>query len=275
MKLAISTIAWEANLDEQVVPVLRQHGVRGIEITPVRIHTDPAHIRRDRAVAFRQRWEELGFSICGMQALMFGGPQCTLFGTDHERETMLHYLQHIIEVAHWAGAKVMVFGAPKQRARALLDPAEAVAIAVPFFKTLGETAEKRGIRFCIEPVPVSSGCDFITTTTEALALVEAVGCPGFGLHLDAAGITGAGEDAAKTLQHAKGKFYHFHISEPQLVAIGKGNVDHARMAEALRKTGYDGWASIEMRPPQDATLLDSLKQGIASAAQHYGVAANP
>jgi sugar phosphate isomerase/epimerase len=61
-----------------------------------------------------------------------------------------------------------------------------------------------------------------------------------------------------------------HISEPQLVPIQRGVVDHAGIAKHLREVGYDRWMSIEMlvKPPADPlTTIDSV---LSLVSELYG-----
>jgi sugar phosphate isomerase/epimerase len=49
-----------------------------------------------------------------------------------------------------------------------------------------------------------------------------------------------------------------------------GTTDHQRIAKHLRKIGYDGWVSIEMRNGLNPSNLDSIRQALDFVLQHYG-----
>jgi sugar phosphate isomerase/epimerase len=63
---------------------------------------------------------------------------------------------------------------------------------------------------------------------------------------------------------------HFHISEPHLAPVGHGDTDHAGFAAALRRTGYTGWCSVEMRKPEGSSRLEELRRAMRFAVQTYG-----
>jgi D-psicose/D-tagatose/L-ribulose 3-epimerase len=146
------------------------------------------------------------------------------------------------------GVEAMVFGSPKNRRRDSLPFEAACDIAVPFFRSLGKIADDCGTWLCIEPNPTDYGCDFITTAAEGQALVTAVDQPGFGLHLDAAGMT-LSNDSSDVIVNAGAWLRHFHISEPHLAPLAPKTAvsRHADFAHALARARYPGWTSIEMK----------------------------
>jgi D-psicose/D-tagatose/L-ribulose 3-epimerase len=281
MKFAISNIAWRADEDEAVAKRLPDFGITGIEIAPTRVWADPLRATSAHVTAQRRYWENHGLSIVAMQSLLFGHPELTLFGTEEKRAAMLTYLFGMISLARDLGAQVLVFGSPKNRKVGALSPTEAQAIAVPFFRELGNRAADAGVCFCIEPNPSYYDCDFVTTSAQGLALAAAVNSPGFGLHLDAAGMTLAGEDPDAALTAAAGHIRHFHVSEKDLAPIGAGSVDHARFGAALRRLDYKNWISVEMRPtpvpaPESGSRvplpnLPNVQKALETLQSHYGL----
>ncbi|HEY7153063.1 MAG TPA: sugar phosphate isomerase/epimerase family protein [Gemmataceae bacterium] len=246
MRLAISNIAWPAGADAAVAPLLRANGVEGVELALTKIWPEPLDATPADVLAYRAAWEKQGLRIVALQALLFGKPHLTLFGDEPTRRQMLDYLTGMIERAALLGAGVLVFGSPKNRQRQRLSRAEAWAVAVPFFRELGCVARRHGVRFCIEPNPPAYGCDFVTTVAEGVELVDAVGDDGFGLHLDAAGMSLVGDPPAASIRDAGGRSRHFHVSQPFLAEVRGGTVPHDEFAHALRATAYRSWVSIEM-----------------------------
>jgi sugar phosphate isomerase/epimerase len=246
MRLAISNIAWPAGADEQAAPLLHAHGVEGVELALTKIWPEPLDAPAVEIRAYRESWENRGVSVVALQALLFGKPNLTLFGTDSVRQQTLDYLAGIIERTAWLGARALVFGSPKNRQRGKRSPQEVWAIAVPFFRKLGRIARRHGVYFCIEPNPAGYGCDFVTTVAEGIELVDAVGEEGFGLHLDTGGMALAGDPPAASIVAAAERCRHFHVSEPFLAEVGRGSTPHGQCAEALRARKYQSWVSIEM-----------------------------
>ncbi len=270
MKISISNIAWDQPEEETVAQILKERNIPGVEIAPTKIWTSPLEADPESLSAYRRFWEDQGVEIVALQALLFGRPELTLFESQEKREQAYQYLSQIIRLASALGAKVLVFGSPKNRLVGDRDPRKVMEEAVDFFGRLGEVAFAHQTRFCIEPNAAVYGCDFIRTAREGQALVKRVDHPGFGLHLDAGIMTLNGEEIEPVLEECMETMAHFHISEPHLGLIGEGTTDHNRIAGHLRKIGYQGWVSIEMRNGLKSANPDSVRQALDFVIQRYG-----
>jgi D-psicose/D-tagatose/L-ribulose 3-epimerase len=245
-RLAVSNIAWDAADDDEIAAVLRRHGVHGIEIAPTKWRSDPiASTNADRA-EYRRRWEDQDIEIVAMQALLFGQSERRLFGSDRQRFELAAYLRGIIGLGADFGAGALVFGSPKNRVRDGLGTAGALAIAADFFADVGAYAFSHGTTICIEANPAAYGCDWITTTAQAVEFCRLVDSPGIRLNADLGGMAMTGEELAPTISAAAPWLEHFHISEPHLAELAAAS-NHAGAAAALAAVGYDRWLSIEMR----------------------------
>lgn len=269
MKLAISSIAWRPEESDAVRELLVELAIRGVEVAPPQLFADPAHVDIGEVRMVRRTWNELGVEIIAQQALLFGHPELTLFGTAKRRQETADYLRAILCLGGELGAGPHIFGSPRNRARGDLSHAQAMAIAVPFFQELAVAANSFGTTLCIEPNAPDYGCDFITDTREALELVRQVDHPGFGFHLDAGVLTMNGESYEEALDLALPYLRHVHISEPFLAPIIGKQTDHNRLASALKTRGYNGWISIEMKRPESDTPLAILRECLEFAAEVY------
>ena len=93
--------------------------------------------------------------------------------------------------------------------------------------------------------------------------------PGFGLHLDAAGLTLAGDNPIEVIPEAMPYLRHFHLSEPFLGEVGPGKVDHASIKDMLKKFGYDRIVSIEMKPGETGTNIPRVRRAIEYVKNTY------
>ncbi len=261
MKLAISNIAWQPDEDGAVTTLMRQYGVTGIEIAPTKIWTNPISASDSEIKSYAAKWRKEGIVVSSMQALLYGHPELTIFENRHDRQQTIEYLNKIIRVGGLLGAGALVFGSPKNRRVSDLPGSTVEEIACEFFTAVGKTALEYGCVFCIEPNPTAYDCDFITTSEQARELVGRVDHPGFGLHLDAAGMTMSHENIARQLPPAIPGLRHFHISEPQLEPVGTGIVNHVLIAELFKNSNYENWHSVEMREHTNGSSV----VGIASA----------
>lgn len=249
LKLAVSNIAWPLESELEVARLLERVSITGVEVAPTKIWRRPLEAGEAELRDYRTFWNDHGIEIVALQALLFGRPELTLFDSDERRRATGDYLGGICRIASALGAPTLVFGSPKNRRKGKLPARTADEIAVEFFRAVGEVAVEHDTCLCIEPNPATYGCDFVTTSAAGLALVDAVNHPGFGLHLDAATLTLAGEDPEVAIEHCAGRIRHFHVSEPELGRVGFGSVDHDAVARALRRTDYANWVSLEMRDP--------------------------
>jgi D-psicose/D-tagatose/L-ribulose 3-epimerase len=267
--LAASNIAWKPADDDAVAGVLRANGFTGVEIAPSTRWESPIEASRREIASYRAEWEKRGLKIVAMQALLFGRPDLQLFGSPTVRRATREYLLAMIEMAAGLGAQALVFGAPKNRQRKAMYVADATEIAAEFFRDLGAVASSRGCLICIEPNPPSYGCDFITTTAEAVALCEAIASRGVRVQGDVGALIANGEDPDATLHDARGWLGHFHVSEPELAEIST-RPEQLAAAAALRKSSYTGWVSIEMRAPDKGSRVEALDRAAGIVSRLYG-----
>lgn len=270
MKIAISNIAWNPDEELDIIRLMQQHHISGIEIAPTKIWTNVESVTPADLHAQKEIWRSRSVSIVALQSLLFGHPELTLFENDVTRQRTTEYLKATIDIASGVGATALVFGSPRNRKRDTLPLETAFSIAVDFFSELGEYAAKRNTVFCIEPNPSAYGCDFICNSSEARALVKAVSCAGFRMHLDAGILTMNEENIEFEIEQSAPWLHHFHISDPQLGVIGTGITDHARIAKALRDVGYSGWVSIEMRNGWTTPNTTSVSQALENSMKWYG-----
>jgi D-psicose/D-tagatose/L-ribulose 3-epimerase len=251
-KLAISNIAWEKQDEAEIFSILKKHNVSGIEIAPTKLWPNWEGATSEAAKNYAKMLANEGFTIPSLQALLFGKPELLVFGDANAQNALIQHISYVAELAAALGAKILVFGSPKNRDRGMLSKEDAFTQAITIFNRLGEECAKQDVILCIEPNPPQYGCNFITNVVEAIKLVKAVDSNGFGLHLDAAGMQLAGDDGAVEIGKAGALIKHFHASEPELGTFENPQVNHKALADALAKIQYSNWISIEMRTAADA-----------------------
>jgi D-psicose/D-tagatose/L-ribulose 3-epimerase len=268
MKLAVSNIAWPAELDAVVFEFLVAGGIDAIEVAPTRVWPHWQGIDAASVRAFRRVVESSGLGISSLQSILFQKPELNLFGSDEDRRAMKEHLRQCADLAANLGAGCMVFGAPRNRDRGSLPEAEAFAIATDFFARVGADCAQRGVYVGFEANPVEYKCNFATESGTAARLVRAVDSEGFRLHLDTACLHLSGENAVRAIRDNADILRHFHASEPYLAGFSAPASAHAEAAAALRSVAYDRWIALEMRtadPP-----LPSLEEAVRFVRGIYG-----
>jgi D-psicose/D-tagatose/L-ribulose 3-epimerase len=269
MNLAVSNISWTPDLEPDAAAILESEGITGVEIAPTAIWPSPLEATDGQIDRYRDVWAQRGIRVVAIQALLFGRPDLKVFGTPAEQKATQEYLCEMVRICARLGGSVLVFGSPRNRARGDLAAQEACDRAAAFFGVIGRCAIDAGVAFCIEPNPVAYGCDFVNTSAEGVDLVRRTNTSGFGLHLDAGGMTMAAESVTSALAAAVPFVRHFHVSEPDLKPVGSGGTDHVAFGRALRSLGYGHWISIEMRARSRESCLDDVRHAVRVAQLAY------
>ncbi|MFM0324037.1 sugar phosphate isomerase/epimerase family protein [Caballeronia glebae] len=270
MRIAISNIAWDVSEDQTMSALLTRHGVDAIDIAPSKYFPKPAAATAEDMARVKGWWAERGIEITGMQSLLFGTTGLNLFGSLASQEAMLAQLEAVCRIGEGIGATRLVFGSPKNRDRSEFSDDEALKIAVPFFRRLGDIASRHGVFVCLEPNPPCYGANFMTTSEETLRVVEQVAHPAIRMQLDAGAMTINAEDAAATLLACAPFIGHIHASEPGLVPIGDGPCDHAAIARNVRQQLPGHVVTIEMVATTDEPHHVSIERALRKTLSFYG-----
>ena len=269
MRIAISNIAWDQPEDEAVASILNRFKIDAIDVAPGKYFPDPAGATSAQIANVKDWWSERGIEITGMQALLFGTSGLNVFGSNESQSAMLHHLGHVCRIAAGLGATRLVFGSPKNRDRSGKTDEETRAIAVSFFRRLGDIAHSLGVTICLEPNPTHYGANFMTTAQETAQVVQAVGHSSVKMQLDTGALTINGENAADVLDKFSELIGHVHISEPDLVPIGDGRTDHRAVSSALSRYLPSHLITIEMVATRDEAHLSSIERAIQTVTSNY------
>lgn len=269
MRIALSNIAWDVADDVAVAALLQQAGVDAIDVAPGKYFPVPQQASDADIAQVKATWAQRGIAITGMQALLFGTTGLNLFGPPVVQAQMLQHLAAVCRIAAGLGAQRLVFGSPKNRDRSGLSDAEALAIAVPFFRQLGDIAQAAGVWICLEPNPACYGANFMTHSAETAAVVRQVAHPAIRMQLDTGALRLNGESVTTVLADCADLIGHIHASEPNLVTLGEGGVNHADIAAAVQRLLPQQVVSIEMLPPKQGSALAAIERALQLAVRHY------
>lgn len=257
--LSVSNLAWPGRDLAPAMELARALGFGGIEIAPHSIFGRWDVADAD-VKALGATLEKAGLACPALQGIMFDVPGAALFESGETRLALASHLKRVARMAGMLGARACVFGAPRQRDPGGLPPPVALEIAADFLRSIGPAFEDQGGVLAIEANARAYGCRFVTTTAEAIALVETVATPGIGLQIDTGTMVLESEDP-EILRRAAPLAVHAHVSEPGLVPLGSAAVDHRALGMALKAGGYRGWLSVEMLAGPDwrSALRDAAR----------------
>lgn len=270
MRISISNIAWETPHDEQVCDILQRHGVDAIDIAPGKYFPDFAAASAEHIARVRTWWSERGIEIIGMQSLLYGTQGLNLFSESEVQQRMLDHLQEVCRIGDGLNARRLVFGSPRNRDRSGLSDEQAFEQATTFFQRLADVAQRYEVTICLEPNPECYGSNFMTSSTETAAVVEAVAQPAIKMQFDTGALSVNGESPSTICSELRSLIGHVHASEPQLVPVGTGSTDHTASATALREFLSDAPVTIEMLTNSTDDPIAAVESSVEYVVACYG-----
>lgn len=269
MRISVSNIAWDIVNDESIAKLLSLNAVDAIDVAPSKYFPDLTSVGKGQVLNIRSWWADRGVEIVGMQSLLYGTSGLNIFGSPSSRKEMLSHLDAVCRVANWLGAKNLVFGSPKNRDRSGLSDVEVEIISLAFFKELAKRASDREVTICLEPNPVCYGANFMTTVQETATVVDSVANEAIKMQLDTGALKLNNEDPAAVIAEFARMIGHIHISEPDLLPIGDGGVNHDFMALEIERYLPNHIVTIEMLATVKEPQLISVERALVNTIQSY------
>lgn len=259
MRLSISNIAWEQNVDEQMYELMQLLSYNYLEIAPTRIFPEAPYSRIAEAENWAQKLiANYGLLVSSMQSIWFGRTE-NIFNSNYERQILIDYTKKAIKFAESINCKNLVFGCPKNR---ILPDTIDANIVIPFFKIIGDYAYEHNTVIGLEANPTIYNTNYINSTLSAIELIKLVKSPGFKLNLDIGTMIANNEDV-KVIENNVDLINHVHISEPYLGKIQNRPI-HNDIASLLSKNNYNKCISIEMKKgctvPELAEIMKYVKK---------------
>jgi len=176
-----------------------------------------------------------------------------------ERAAAIAEIKRAVDWAVELGAKVILvpfFFAGE------LKTEEDFARAADGFKQICAVAEKKGVKVAYEGTYPAE---------KLLALARAVGSVAFGDYFDLANVVWLGMNTADQIRKRGALIAQVHFKEslegPGDCRPGKGRVDYAASAEALKEIGYDSWLVFEVPKGGDV----DIRADIAIARYYFPI----
>lgn len=262
MRLSISNIAWGAEADTEMYEWLFKENIPAVEIAPTRIFPETPYERLQEAGRYAEQLKDkYSLDISSMQSIWYGRKE-RVFGTEEERKRLADYTKKSVLFAAQTRCPNLVFGSPVNRS--MPEGADKL-IAVRFFREIAAYAENHGCVIAMEANPVIYNTNYINYTSEAFELAEEVAEAGFQVNVDLGTIIYNKEDIG-ILEKNMYKISHIHISEPGLEMIEKRSI-HRELAGILRKSGYKGYISVEMK---NQNAIEKVKEAVSYVKEVFG-----
>lgn len=126
------------------------------------------------------------------------------------------------------------------------------------------TAGRLGVRIAVEPLNRYEAY-LVTTVGQGLAYVAGVASPWVGLTVDVFHANIEEADVAAAIRAAAPALWHLHLADSNRQGLGRGHLDLAGVAAALREIEYAGAAVLEVTAPGPdpfRPIKDSRSAGI-------------
>lgn len=220
-----------------------------------------------------QQFQDLLPAIKSLQVPMYG---CNLFipgdlkvvGPQVDEQAVLAYVEPVLQRAQKAGLTLITWGSGGSRSVPEgFSRLTATAQFIYMARKVAAVAAKYDIILALENLN-STECNFITTLSEALAVVRAVGHPNLRLCVDVYHMLKENE-SPQAIAGSKGYAVYCEVAEKEArTPPGVRGDDFTPYIEALKKEGYTGNIVIEARwddlKEQGPAAYRTLRQQIDS-----------
>lgn len=258
MKLAFSTNAYLRYPFDEAADRIAAIGYEGLELLADVPHAWPAGLLEGPKRAILEAMKRTNLTFSNVNAFMMNAVN------DYRQpywypsfiEPDPHYRRVRIDHTHRALDLCAELGAP----HITTEPGgpvpagesrdAAVDLFVEVLKPLAEHAHERGVLLLIEPEPGL----LIETTDQYLEVAERVNAPSIGLNFDVGHAYCVGEDLPRAIERLAPQIRHYHFEDIAATRVhhhlvpGTGAIDFTEVIAAIRRTGYDGWLTVELYP---------------------------
>lgn len=251
MQIGINTFLFASPFTDERVSFFPSFKTWGFDFVELALE-DPAHI--DPAVV-RAALDAANLTCHSFCAAM--SPDRDLRGTPEQQQTALAYLKALLDLMPTMGATVLCGPLYSAVGRADAVPHDEQQrqfdTVAAHLRDLARYAEARGLTLAVEPLNRFE-TDFLNTAEQGLRLVEAVGSPALGLHLDTFHMNIEEKAQASAIRRAGAALRHFHASGSDRGTPGNDHLDWPGIATALRDVDYQGGVVIESFTPDVKTI---------------------
>jgi sugar phosphate isomerase/epimerase len=263
-KKAICNDAFQNWEIDDVFRYISHLGYDGVELNPYILGAVLEEISSDGRERIRKSAEYLNIEIIGIHSIL-KGPKGFFYINHPEasvRAATVEHLKALINLCGDLGGWIIPMGASKQRnVMPELTYQQAWDYAAEVFVEVLETAERRGVILCLEPLSHNL-TNFITRASEAVKMVQEIDHPNFKMMLDVRSASHDEMPIPDLIRNSAQYLAHFHANDDNGGGPGTGNADYDGISKALKEVGYEGYLSVEVfnfQPDPETIASESLK----------------
>jgi D-psicose/D-tagatose/L-ribulose 3-epimerase len=249
MKISICNELFQGWPIEKVFDYAAQLGYDGVEIAPYTLADSVTEISASKRKTIRRAAENSGVEIVGLHWLLVK-PEGLYINHPDEiiRIRTQEYIEALIHFCADIGGKLLLHGSPHQRTvKEGWNFLQSWDYAKETFRACLETARKRNVTYCIEPL-TKANTNFINTVNEALRLVKEIRHPNFKMMFDCRSASAQEKSITEALIRALDSrmLRHVHVNDASGRGPGFGETQFTPILKTLVKNGYKGYISVEV-----------------------------
>jgi len=229
---------------EDVLPLLRDHGFRAVEISTAPAHLDIADIGRVQAV--RRQIDDLGLRVHSLHAPF--GHDINLTSPDEgQRREALHRLTLAADALRLLGGQLYVIHPGGEDQRWVWDRERRLDLSVEGLNQVWRTCQERELTLVVEtPLPHLLGGQ----AADFSWILERIPRAGTGVCVDTSHCA-LGGDLIPAIDTAGPRLVHVQASDngghtDDHLIPGTGVIDWAAVEQALNRVGYTGVFMLEV-----------------------------
>lgn len=258
MKLAFSSNAYMHFSIEDTIRRIAEHGYRGIEVLADVPHAWPAGLLEERKQSIREHLQKYELTISNVNAFMMNAvadprqPYWHPGWTDPDpnyRAIRREHTKRALQLARDIGAP-HITTEPGGLLTGSQTWEEGAQIFYDEIMPCVELAEQLEVHLLIEPEPEL----MIETFGQYTDFANRVDSPWVGLNFDIGHAYCVNEDPQDWVERMAPYTKHYHFEDIAATRVhqhlipGHGAIDFRATLEAIARTGYDGWITVELYP---------------------------
>lgn len=240
MKIGMCMFLWTTHVTQDHEALLRDIKATGFDGVEVPIFEGtPDHFARLGGLL-----DDIGLARTAVAAM--GDPAMNLIGDAAARGAGVAHMRHVIDCAQALGASTVAgpLHSTLGQFSGVGPTAEEIGHSIASQRAIGDHAAARGVTVALEALNRFE-CYLVNTMADLGAHLDAVGHPNIRAMYDTFHCNIEESDPIAAFTDNLRHIAHVHISENDRGVPGRGNIPWAETFRAIRRSGYDGWLTIE------------------------------
>jgi sugar phosphate isomerase/epimerase len=203
--------------------------------------------------------------ISALQSLFFGVQDASLLKDEDSFLKLVRHFSRLVDLASNSEIRFLIYGSPSTRVGRISSLSDGVIHAR--IAQLGNIAASKGVQLCFEVNSPKFGCEYLTTNSALLELLDALAHPGLGLHLDVGQMLEEGIEIVPFVKSNLNSLVHLHLSASNFTCDLKHIPLYTEVLTLLRETNVDVVLEIQkLGAVSEAQLIEMFQQLAAVSA---------